>query len=324
MGQTVEAFTADQAQRAKLYLATQVATMMGRKLEEGDWSSVYCDAKEIPQAGWSNLHIDVSHDGFGLEMKLLRVSSHLNGRPIKSVCGTSLMHPAATRSIRIGDVRADPNVVMADVFRQYAELIETRTKRVQEDAPGKSPDMRIGWLLWEDNLTEFLYFEEKMLAPDANDFYAEWNDTGVRGARKSSRSLWIYEKSTNKKRYSVTTSAGIKIQPYFDVPAPSDPHLFYFRVQGELAPGDPTTTFLWTAASTAEALRAKLGSLDRDRVTTAVIGALESASEETDIEPAPTELAQPIPISTAVYLQWVAQWSARSDEHRAQLLLKAL
>lgn len=324
MSQTVKAFTEEQAKRAKLYLATQVATMMGRKLEEGDWSLVYCDAKEIPQAGWSNLHIDVSHEGFGLEMKLLRVSSHLNGRPIKSVCGTSLMHPAATRSIRIEDVKADPNVVMTDVFRQYAELIETRTNKVREDAPGKNPDMRIGWLLWEDNLAEFLYFEEKMLAPDAQNFYAEWNDTGVRGARKSSRSLWIYEKATNKKRYSVTTSAGIKIQPYFDVPAPSDPNLFYFRVQGEPAPGDPSTTLLWAAASTAAALKAKLGSLDKEKVSLAVVGALAAAPEETEVEPAPTELAQPIPILTDVYLQWVTQWSARSDEHRAQLLLKAL
>lgn len=324
MSQTVKAFTDEQAKRAKLCLATQVATMMGRKLEEGDWSLAYCDAKEIPQAGWSNLHIDVSHEGFGLEMKLLRVSSHLNGRPIKSVCGTSLMHPAATRSIRIDDIKADPNVVMRDVFRQYAELIETRTKKVQEDAPGITPDMRIGWLLWEDNLAEFLYFEEKMLAPDAQDFYAEWNDTGVRGARKSSRSLWIYEKATNKKRYSVTTSAGIKIQPYFDVPAPSDPNLFYFRVQGELAPDDPNTTLLWTAASTAAALKAKLGSLDRDRVTSAVIGALASVSEVAEVEPAVTELAKPIPVLTEVYLQWVSKWAARSDEHRAQLLLKAL
>lgn len=324
MGQTVKAFTEEEAQRTKLYLATQVATMMGRKLEEGDWSLAYCDAKQIPQAGWSNLHIDVSHAGLGLEMKLLRVSSQLNGRPIKSVCGTSLMHPAATRSIRIDDIKADPNVVMKDVFRQYAELIETRTKKVKEDAPECMPDMRIGWLLWEDQLAEFLYFEEKMLAPDADNFYAEWNDTGARGARKSSRSLWIYERDTNKKRYSVTTSAGIKIQPYFDVPAPSDPNLFYFRVQGEPVPGEPGTTWLWAAASTAAALQAKLGTLDKVTVTGAVIAALASASEASDVEPMSTELAQPIPIATEVYLQWVAQWTARSDEHRAQLLLKAL
>lgn len=324
MAQTVRAFTEVETQRAKLYLATQVATMMGRKLEEGDWSLVYCDAKQIPQAGWSNLHIDVNHQGFGLEMKLLRVSSTLNGRPIKSVCGTSLMHPAATRSIRIDDVKAEPNTVMKDVFRQYAELIELRTKKVRDACPGCTPDMRIGWLLWEDSLKEFLYFEERMIAPDPGQYYAEWNDTGVQGARKSSRSLWIYERATNKKRYSVTTSAGIKIQPYFDVPAPSDPNLYYFRVQGEPVPGDPTTTWLWTATSTAAALKAKLGSLDKEKVTSAVLAALAAATGETEVEPAETEMAEPIPVATDVYLQWTSQWAARSDEHRAQLLLKAL
>lgn len=324
MGHTIKAFTEEEAQRAKIYLATQVATMMGRKLEEGDWSSAYCDAKQIPQAGWSNLHIDVSHEGLGLEMKLLRVSSQLNGRPIKSVCGTSLMHPSATRSIRIDDINADPNEVMRDVFRQYADLIETRTNKVRDDAPGCTPDMRIGWLLWEDQLSEFLYFEERMLPPDADQFYAEWNDTGVRGARKSSRSLWIYERATNKKRYSVTTSAGIKIQPYFDVPAPNDPNLYYFRVQGEPVPGDPSTTWIWTAASTAAALKEKLGTLDKQKVTSAVIDALSSTSEATDIEPESNELANPIPIATDVYSRLVAQWPARSDEHRAQLILKTL
>ena len=41
------------------YLASRVATMMGRKFEEGDWACVYCAAKSIPLAGWSNLAIDV-------------------------------------------------------------------------------------------------------------------------------------------------------------------------------------------------------------------------------------------------------------------------
>ena len=43
----------------------------------------------------------------------------------------------------------------------------------------------------------------------------------------------MYEKITKQKRYSVTTSAGIKIQPYFDVPPPNDQNLYYFRVQSE-------------------------------------------------------------------------------------------
>lgn len=87
---TLPVFSAEEAKRAKVFLATQAATMMGRKLEEGDWGHVYCKAKGIPGSGWSNLHIDVNYMGLGVEHKLLRCAQ-LNGRPLKSVCGTSLI-----------------------------------------------------------------------------------------------------------------------------------------------------------------------------------------------------------------------------------------
>ena len=93
---TLKAFSKNEYKKAKIYLATQVAHMMGRKLEEDDWNKVYCMAKGIPYTGWSNLNIDVIHQGLGLEQKILRVSG-LRGRAIKSVCGTTMMHPAATR-----------------------------------------------------------------------------------------------------------------------------------------------------------------------------------------------------------------------------------
>jgi hypothetical protein len=319
---TLSAFTAEEAKRAKVFLATQVASMMGRKLEEGDWSSVYCRAKKIPDAGWSNLHIDVSYEGFGLEMKLLRIAD-LNGKPLKSVCGETLMHPAATRSIRIDDTSADAQDVMEDVFAQYAELIQQRTDRVRSAAPaGAAIDMRVGWLIWEDDLTEFLYFEEPMTPPDSSRYFAEWNVTPARGVRKASKSLWIYDRSTKQKRYSVTTSAGIKIQPYFDVPPPSDPNLYYFRVQSE--PVDADTIWLWVASSTAKALKDRLGSLDRDVVSAAIAevlarGVIPSAATNPE-----EDLAVPVPVATAIHTQLLAAWDAVSDEHRAQLLLKAL
>src|SRR2546425_7095566 len=90
-------------------LAAQVAFMMGRKMEEADWSSVYCRAKGIPERGWSNLSIDVMCKGLGVEHKMLRVSSDT---PMKSRCGTSQMHPSATRSIRIASTDVDPNEVI--------------------------------------------------------------------------------------------------------------------------------------------------------------------------------------------------------------------
>lgn len=317
----LQAFTDKEKELAKRLLATQVASMMGRKMEEGDWSRVYCLAKNIPEGGWSNLHIDVNYQGLGREMKLLRIAG-LRDRPIKIVCGTTLMHPSATRSIRIDDTSRNATAVMRDVFEQYSGLINERTRRVTEAAPNKTADMRTGWLIWEDNLTEFLYFEERMLSPNPAQFTAEWNVTPARGARKASRSIWIYDKDTGQKRYSVTTSAGIKIQPYFDVPLPSDKNLYYFRVQSE--PLNATTVRLWVSAATARALKSKLGSLDSATVSTAILKAIERVGT---IALAPGEddgLAVAVDISKEVHMQLVAAWQAVSDEHHAQLLLEAL
>jgi hypothetical protein len=318
---TLKAFTEDEARRAKLSLATQVAAMMGRKLEEGDWTKVYCDAKKIPDGGWSNLHIDVNHKGLGLEMKLLRISQ-LNGKPLKSVCGTTLMHPAATRSIRIPDTTSPADGVMQDVFGQYAALIRQRTERVQASEPSVAPDMRTGWLIWEDALTEFLYFEEPMTPPDPEAYYAEWNETPVRGVRKASRSLWVYDRVTRRKRYSVTTSAGIKIQPYFDVPPPSDPNLYYFRVQSE--PVDANTVCMWVAASTAHSLKERLGSLERDVVSAAVFEVLARPTTPEVEVGEQDSYAVGVPITVEAHSRLVSAWEAVSDEHRAQLLLVAL
>jgi hypothetical protein len=317
---TLPVFSTEEAARAKVLLATRVAAMMGRKLEEGDWGNVYCKAKGIPEAGWSNLHIDVNYLGLGVEHKLLRCSQ-LKGRPIKSVCGTTLMHPSATRSIRIDNTRAPAMPVMQDVFRQYAELIEARTQAVRALAKDNTIDMRVGWLLWEDNLTEFLYFEERMVPPNPTQYYAEWNETAAKGARKSSRSLWIFDRRTDQKRYSVTTSAGIKIQPYFDVPAPSDPNLLYFRVQSE--PVDADTVQLWIAASTAFALKQQLGELTRETVSKAVLNLAETGAHQVSPANPEDDMAVPVLISKSAYDALIAMWAgAVSDEHRAQLLLK--
>lgn len=318
---TLPAFSKEEYQSAKIHLATQVAHMMGRKLEEGDWGVVYCDAKNIPLGGWSNLNIDVNYRGLGVEHKLLRCSS-LNGKPIKSVCGTTLMHPAATRSIRIDDTSRDADEVMRDVFLQYAELISIRTEKVREVFPEGEPDMRIGWLLWEDSLTEFLYFEQPLAAPDPDEYYAQWNETPAKGARKASKSLWIFERSTNKKRYSVTTSAGIKIQPYFDVPSPADSNLYYFRVQSE--PIDAESVQIWVAASTARTIQRLLGSLEKDKVSDAIIKAAKDTVRSDVQPPEQQELAQPIVLTKRAFEIFKEAWHGVSDEHSAQLFVESL
>ena len=231
---TLTAFDDEQRERVHTLLALKVAHMMGRKLEEGDWSEVYCLAKGIPNRGWSNLNIDVMHGNLGVKHKMLCYRS----RPsIEEACGTTLMHPSATRSIRIASFDADPNTVMREVLQQYGELIDERRRKVEEqNDTGLPADMRTGWLLWQESLREFLYFEEPMTIPDPEGYYAEWRDSGG-GVRKASRNLWIYERATGRKRYSVTTAAGIKIQPYFDVPPPIDPNLYIWTVIGERIEG---------------------------------------------------------------------------------------
>lgn len=318
---TLRAFSKDEELSAKFHLATQVANMMGRKLEEDDWNKVYCAAKKIPHSGWSNLNIDVNHNGLGVEQKLLRCSG-LDGRPIKSVCGTTMMHPSATRSIRIDDTNVAAEIVMRNVFEQYAELIKIRRQKVLEKSPGIEPDIRIGWLLWEDFLTEFLYFEQQLEAPKPDDYYAEWNETPPKGARKGSKSLWIYDRSTNQKRYSITTSAGIKIQPYFDVPSPSDENLYYFRVQSE--PVNQDTIQIWVSASTARAIERIVGSLEKDMVSKAII---EAAKKKKDTEinfSEDDELAKPIQITRQAFEIFKSVWIGVSDEHRAQLFVESM
>src|SRR5207244_7387762 len=108
-------------------LATRVAYMMGRKMEEADWTEVYCAAKGIPKKGWSNLEIDVVHDGLGVEHKMLCID---NSPSLDSCYSQTLMHPSATRSIRIASLDADANEVMRDVFEQYAAVIDRRREKV--------------------------------------------------------------------------------------------------------------------------------------------------------------------------------------------------
>ncbi|MGC1270001.1 MAG: hypothetical protein WA842_05315 [Croceibacterium sp.] len=112
---TLPVFNPDEFQRANILLASRVSEMMGRKLEEGDWSQVYCAAKGIPLAGWSNTDIDVMFGHLGIEHKAICRKAM---QPIKDSCGTTIMHPAGTRAIRI-PAEEDATKAARDVLRQY-------------------------------------------------------------------------------------------------------------------------------------------------------------------------------------------------------------
>lgn len=313
---TLPAFSKEQQQVAFHLLAARVAYMMGRKFEEDDWAHVYCNAKGIPHREWSNLNIDVMHEGLGVEHKMVAYRS----KPlIAESCGTTIMHPSATRAIRIPNV-ADANEAMREILTQYADLIADRTRKVREDFPKRDPDMRTGWLLWQVTLKEFLYFEERMTAPDWRNYTAEWKERESGTSRKGSRNLWIYEKKTSRKRFSVTTEAGAKIQPYFDIPLRTDPNLYIFTVQGqEIKSG---FVRVWLTTSTAEALESLIGSLDCATISRAILQA--TRSEQHGSATLFDEDVREVTVTSSAYGHLRDAFNGVSDEHRFRLLIKQL
>jgi hypothetical protein len=230
------------------------------------------------------------------------------------------MHPSATRSIRLPD-SADPDQVMREVLSQYADLIEQRRVKIKQDYPHSEPDMRTGWLLWQANLKEFLYFEEEMMAPNPENYFAEWKESGG-GSRKSSKNLWVYEKETGEKRFSVTTAAGAKIQPYFDVPPPNEPYLYFFRVQGE----DLGNGFIriWVREATERELRRLLGQLNPENLSEAIIRITAETGDTNTSLNLPLETAIPLVITSDAYQLLNASFPGVSDEHMIQLFIQQL
>lgn len=349
-------FNACQKADAHRFLATKVAEMMGRKFEEGDWSDVYTKALGIEDTGWSNLSIDMMHGNLGVEHKMICRPSH---KPILDACGSSIMHPAGTRAIRIPN-EEDPTTAARNVLAQYGDLISERTammmvfhhyahsvitkseatKLLGEKArvkpntaarmldnvgdpvgdPNASPDMRIGWLLWQNSLEEFLYFEEPMSAPQPSDFVAEWKSSGG-GRRRKSRNLWVYEKTTGEKKYSITTEAGAKIQPYFKVPSPEDPNLYHFIVQGEVI--EQGLVRVWLTATTARILSELVGDLSPENIDAALsrleVSRLAHLQDEIEMVD-----AQPVLVRKETYDLLASEIEAVSDEHIFRIVVELL
>lgn len=318
----LSAFTESEYQKAHRLLALRVALMMGRKVEEEDWTSVYCAAKGIPRQSWSNLHVDVMHGSLGVEHKMLCYRSKPS---LLQACGTRLMHPAATRALRINGIDTDPDDEMRNIFSQYGELIEARRHKVAErgEVSPDGVDLRIGWLLWQESLREFLYFEEEMKAPRPEDYYAQWVETRD-GSRRGSKNLWIYEKSTGAKRFSLTTTAGIKLQPYFDVPAPDVDGLYHWVVIGETIATDAVR--IWLTRRTATALERFVSLSDTKDLSTFILQKVEVLDENQVIDRESLDEAQivEVVISVAAYSRLTEVFQATNDDHLIQLFLENL
>ena len=314
-------FSDEERVRAHELLAIRVAHMMGRKLEEADWAYVYCRAKGIPERSWSNLNIDVMHENLGIEHKMLCYRSNAS---LAQAMGTTLMHPAATRSIRVPSLDSDPNEAMADILQQYRDLIAERAAKVsQGNSTGRPIDMRTGWLLWQESLRQFLYFEEPMVVPETATLYATWVERTVEGSnRKGSKNLWIYEKATGRKKYSITTSAGAKIQPYFDVPPPTDPNVYLFTVIGEqIVVG---TVRVWLTKSTARELERLIGTLEIDKLSDTVISVVAGLSGDSIPASAFEDAGVAVQLREDAYAALVSALPGVSDEHCFVKLLERM
>jgi hypothetical protein len=312
----LEAFSAEEVEKVRALMAAQVISMSGRKLEEGDWTSVYCAAKGVPYAGWSNLDIDViASSGLGVEHKMLGTGA----KSPTTECGRRPMHPAMTRQIRI-PASDDANEVMATVLEQYAELVERRSQQVLEQT-GEEPDLRLGWLLWKNDLSEFVYFEERMNAPDPNDYFAEWNERQT-GRRQPSRNVWVLERETRIKRYSITTSAGAKIQPYFDVPERNHPALYLIQVEGEEIDNDVVR--LWITGRTRERLGELADLEDQAGLSAFILETVGMIGVEESEGTVPAAPALPLLVSRDAYEALTTSLSGSTSDDRLRQLLAAV
>ena len=154
--------------------------------------------------------------------------------------------------------------------------------------------------------------------PNPEEFWAEWKESGG-GARKKSRNLWVYEKKSGKKRYSITTQAGAKIQPYFDVPPPNDPNIYKFTVQGEAVSSGLIR--VWLTKSTALFLERIIGSLDTEHLEKIIS---DASMLDAEVQLAAIEPGIPVLITERAYSILTEKFKGISDEHRFQLLIQFL
>jgi hypothetical protein len=149
----------------------------------------------------------------------------------------------------------------------------------------------------------------------------KWVESGG-GSRKGSRNLWVYERKTGVKRFSITTQAGAKIQPYFDVPPPTDPNLYHFIVIGEVL--NTGLVRVWLTEATARELRLLIGSLDTAAVSKMIIRQAESAALSEQAKASHTEAAEPVLLTIEAYQALQAAFPGVNDDHSFRLLAQSL
>jgi hypothetical protein len=160
-----------------------------------------------------------------------------------------------------------------------------------------------------------------MVAPDPGDFQAEWRDSGG-GRRKASRNLWVYDKQTGQKRYSITTEAGAKIQPYFDVPPPTDPNVYLFTVIGEVI--DAGFVRVWLTAATHRELTRIVGDISDKGLSSFVLRQLEGVTPRITAHDGAGQVAEAVILSVEAYTRLKEIFQGVNDDHSFQLLIESV
>lgn len=227
-----------------------------------------------------------------------------------------------TRRVSLPD-KGDANEAMRLVIAGYQKVLDERRAKALAISNGRPVELRSGWLLYESSLSEFLYWEEPTVNLNPTEHKAVWKERVARGegGRRGNKNLWIYNKATGRKVWSVTGGgSGTKIQPYFTVPTADDENLCYFRVQGEMLAGD--TVRVWITEPTARTLKGILGDLDPERLSDAILKAAATAPSLAATED--HERVQELVILHAAYIALKEKFPGVSDEHCFQLLCKRL
>lgn len=196
----LQVFTSEQFKSLSSLWIEAISRIALTKLEEEHWTNVYCKALGIQQTGFSNLFgKDVEYLDRVIEMKCIRMKYPFPNR---------IMLPALTRKVNEWSATDSAQNSMELVISGYNELIRNTFE-------GKTA--RWGLLICSPCLSHASYLEYPIRELDINALTAEYNHRPGSDSRRSTTNLWIYQDGI--KIISVTSpSAGMKIQPYFNVP----------------------------------------------------------------------------------------------------------
>ena len=197
---SLSVFSKKQLEQLKQEWVRAISKIGMTKLEEEHWTEVYCKVLGIKESGFSNLFgKDIEFQDRVIEMKCIKKEYPFPKR---------IMHPSLTRRVREWSTEDPPHVSMKTVIDGYNTLIKDTFDE---------KEARWGLLVYSPTLSHASYFEYPIRCLDLHSLTAEYHVSKQNNSRRGTTNLWIYQ--NNKKIMSVTSqNAGMKIQPYFNVP----------------------------------------------------------------------------------------------------------